>query len=110
MVDFVKLFQFFEMSLHTFLTPRLVKMLDCDLKPIEVILVECPFWLASSITQGMVWPDQQFFNQFDKVTEEITAQPIYDITAGKKLSEFDCCADCNLFGLLINNTLWKCSC
>ena len=60
-------------------------MLDCDLKPIEVILVECPFWLASSITQGMVWPDQQFFNQFRKVSEEITAQTVYDITAGNKL-------------------------
>jgi len=61
-------------------------MLDCDLKPIEVILVECPFWLASSISQDMVWPDQQFFNQFRKVTEEtITPQPIYDITAGNNL-------------------------
>ena len=64
----------------TFLVPRLVKMLDCNLKQVEVIVVECPFWLASSIIcDGFVWPDQQFFNQFNRATDQIH----HDINAGK---------------------------
>ena len=84
----------------TFLVPRLVKMLDCDLKPIEVIVVECPLWLASSIvSDGFVWPDQQFFNQFSRVADQIH----HDINAGDSFRMFSqVLLYSTIFGLIEN--------
>ena len=37
------------MALSCFVTPELVRMLDANLEPVDVWMVEFPFWLAKQI-------------------------------------------------------------